>query len=628
MPKNHISKKITERALLTEVLPFETPVRFSNWGSFNYYINIDILCDDKILSKIFEKKKYSIPFSFKIKKDLVGSRSLQLIHPNCSKTIIDFYHDFDTMMARSCTRSKFSIRKPHSISSYFKTDGKEPDRAKYIEKMSESDVYAANYFNYKLYSHIHEFFDSSEFSSLEKQYSKMAHIDIMKFFPSIYTHTISWAVRGKSETKKLLYKINRDNSFTAQFDKLMQYMNYNETNGIPIGPELSRIFSEIIMQRIDCSIENRMSNGENKYLHSSDYQCCRYIDDFYVFYNDDSLINKFIEITKDELEQYRLFFNQEKFKISNRPFITEVSKKKIEISSCINSLSIAIKNKRWKAEKNAIERLRVIASNAGNEYYALTNLFLTGIYNQCEDAKKTIDNEDILTNALIVYINVAFHWFCLDMRINGSFKIGKIIFSIIECVGKLDGPNRVHILNKIYSELINTIKLAINHGCIIESLNLAIYVKELGYGYQLPYDLLNELSKSSFKIFPEDETGEYRLSYFSIVVIIFCSSCNPDLESIFNDTLDSAKNLLSKFDPCYYAETAYLLIDLLNCPFIHDKVKIEIAKIAFSHSDVIPGKEKIQNSINLIKTQSWYFDWNSQNLTKNHLNKKKYLRTY
>jgi len=628
MPKNRISKKITERALLTEVLPFETPVRFSNWGSFNYCIKNDILSSDQILKRIFDKKRFSIPFSFKIKKDLIGSRTLQLVHPSCSELIVNFYSNFDTMIARSCTKSNFSIRIPHSISSYFITDGTEGERSKYIEKMVETDAYAASYFNYKLFSHIHKFFDSPEFSSLEKKFSKMAHIDILKFFPSIYTHTISWAVRGKSETKKLLNRGRNDKSFTAEFDRLMQYMNYNETNGIPIGPELSRIFSEIIMQKIDCSIEKRMNDGDNKFVHSHDYQCCRYIDDFYLFYNIDVVKDKFVEISKDELEQYRLFINQDKFKISSRPFITDVSKKKIEVSSCINSLSVSIKNKRWKAEKNAIERLRVIASNTGSEYYALTNLFLSGIYNQCSDARKSISDNKILTNALIVYINVAFHWFCLDMRINGSFKIGKIIFSILDISNELDGPNRIHVLNKIYSELTNTIKLACDQGCVIEALNLAIFAKDLGPEYPLSLDLLNNLYKNSFKIFVEDETGESRLSYFSIVVLLFCCSDSPDLKPLFDKTLDSAKKLLDKFDPSCYAETAYLLIDLLKCPLIHDKEKINIVKIVLAHSASSLGKAKIVNSINLIKSQSWYFDWNPTNLTKSHLDKKKYLLSY
>lgn len=43
-------------------------------------------------------------------------------------------------------------------------------------------------------------------------------------------------------------------SFGSKFDSLMQRMNYNETNGILIGPEVSRIFSEIILQAVDAEV--------------------------------------------------------------------------------------------------------------------------------------------------------------------------------------------------------------------------------------------------------------------------------------------------------------------------------------------------------------------------------------
>ena len=38
----------------------------------------------------------------------------------------------------------------------------------------------------------------------------------------------------------------------------MQEMNYNETNGIVIGPEFSRIFAEVILQQIDTSVEREL----------------------------------------------------------------------------------------------------------------------------------------------------------------------------------------------------------------------------------------------------------------------------------------------------------------------------------------------------------------------------------
>lgn len=62
--------------------------------------------------------------------------------------------------------------------------------------------------------------------------------DVSRCFDSIYTHTLSWALSSKKIVKDNL-GTNKD-SFGGKFDRVMQQMNYNETNGIVIGPEFSK----------------------------------------------------------------------------------------------------------------------------------------------------------------------------------------------------------------------------------------------------------------------------------------------------------------------------------------------------------------------------------------------------
>src|SRR3546814_5059604 len=70
--------------------------------------------------------------------------------------------------------------------------------------------------------------------------------------------TITWAVKDKLLAKEFKSAY----SFEAQFDKLMQRANYNETKGIVVGPEFSRVFAEIILQRVDQKvIANLAVNG-------------------------------------------------------------------------------------------------------------------------------------------------------------------------------------------------------------------------------------------------------------------------------------------------------------------------------------------------------------------------------
>ncbi len=57
--------------------------------------------------------------------------------------------------------------------------------------------------------------------------------DISRFYPSVYTHSIPWAIHGKEYSKQHRFDKNLGN----QLDKLVQSCQYGQTNGIPIGPD-------------------------------------------------------------------------------------------------------------------------------------------------------------------------------------------------------------------------------------------------------------------------------------------------------------------------------------------------------------------------------------------------------
>ncbi|MBB1249829.1 RNA-directed DNA polymerase [Rhizobium sp. G21] len=73
--------------------------------------------------------------------------------------------------------------------------------------------------------------------------------DISRFYPSIYTHSIPWAAYGKEKVKSSIKMY--EGSFADRLDVLVRACNRNQTVGLPIGPETSRILAEIISSRID-----------------------------------------------------------------------------------------------------------------------------------------------------------------------------------------------------------------------------------------------------------------------------------------------------------------------------------------------------------------------------------------
>jgi len=88
---------------------------------------------------------------------------------------------------------------------------------------------------------------------LEATADWLVKTDITRFYPSIYTHSIPWAAYGKERVKSRLgyYK----GSFADRIDVLVRACNRNQTVGIPIGPETSRIIAEVISSRIDADFQ-------------------------------------------------------------------------------------------------------------------------------------------------------------------------------------------------------------------------------------------------------------------------------------------------------------------------------------------------------------------------------------
>lgn len=122
--------------------------------------------------------------------------------------------------------------------------------------------------------------------------------DISKFFDSIYSHSIPWALIGKENAKN-----NKDLSFYGNtIDHYLESMKYGETHGIITGPVASNIISELILCKIDYELSKKF-----KYVRNiDDYEC-------YVESIDDG--NKFINTLRTELAKFDLSINSAKTKI-------------------------------------------------------------------------------------------------------------------------------------------------------------------------------------------------------------------------------------------------------------------------------------------------------------------------
>lgn len=126
--------------------------------------------------------------------------------------------------------------------------------------------------------------------------------DISRFFPTIYTHSIPWALHTKAVAKR-----NRGRQLLGNLlDETSRALQDGQTIGLPIGPDTSHIIAELIASAIDENLSNELPNG---------LAGLRYVDDYYLFFrNRDEADNALATLIR-LLQEYELQINFEKTRI-------------------------------------------------------------------------------------------------------------------------------------------------------------------------------------------------------------------------------------------------------------------------------------------------------------------------
>ena len=138
----------------------------------------------------------------------------------------------------------------------------------------------------------------------------MLKIDITKFYGSIYTHSIPWALHTKPSSKANRRRLQL---FGNALDEDVRKMQDGQTIGIPIGPDTSRIISEIILSAIDVNIQNELG-----YLDG-----VRIVDDYHLYFKSQEDLENARAIIHRSLRAYELELNPNKEKLLDLPEIIE-----------------------------------------------------------------------------------------------------------------------------------------------------------------------------------------------------------------------------------------------------------------------------------------------------------------
>lgn len=657
-----VDKTDKYRTLLTEVLPYETPLWFTNDFFYTHCKNKEINKLPECLKVYIDLKKLPpterIPLSYRIKKDTTGERELSIMHPGIQLKVVEFYEKYKDLLIYYCNKEKTSLRKPVKVAGRFITD-KNQNQNETIgveEEISERES-CSSYFIYDKVGFIYKFYESYEFHSLEKKYSFLIKLDIARCFNHIYTHSISWAAKSKGFVKENLKPGHR--SFADDFDNLMQSSNYRETNGILIGPEVSRIFAEIILQKID---QNIIKDLESKNIsYKKDFEIRRYVDDYFIFYKSPIHETVIVESIDKSLEFYRLYTNDKKKELLERPFISDLtmckkellelintkygaarynnSKDKLKDSDPSNEKANVLKNisiyRIDKVANSFIVDIKMILKKYNVKYKSITGFLLSCFRRKLEYFTKQISDADPIQNEseidlykswLLVDIDVIFFVYAMDFRVRPTIIIARIIQSILNVCSNKNCEIDSLIIKKIFDGGNTVLR---NHEALqnqsrVEILNLILVLSRLGEDFFIAQDRLIEI------FFPKEKSNNSSLSYFEWVTLMLLSKNLIQYTTLHSKLTDGAMDRF-KNETWHLGDTEKFMftLDLLSCPYIDKPFKREVlSTLKNEGTNIFTTEQKMNQAINTISKNTWFVDWKDDKWFEKRLIKKEYTFPY
>lgn len=684
--RKKIIKLKKERIVLSDILPYEIPLFFSNryfyeflienkveiiengirWKKNNKSQTIDTIIkllffntnDRSVINEgdynkiIFNEKKFdklflTVPFNYRISHKNDEFRELTVIHPINQIAVVNFYDNYKAMLLHYCNASPFSIRKPIKVAKYtfFKDRKFELNKSittehEIVEEFGKEYSNLKSYFAYNS-NQIHRFYESYDYHRCEKKYNYLFKFDISKCFSSIYTHSITWALINK--------KIVKDHvgfgsyTFGDKFDNLMQKMNYNETNGIVIGPEFSRLFAEIILQQIELKVLNKLNTKEN-ILFKTDYEIFRYVDDYFVFFNDFQVKEKIFQYFNLELLEFKLHVNENKVEFYEKPIITELTIAKQKISSLIEE---SIKNKieidensqgekiiftLYVSSNNLITKFKSIVKETKVKYKNVLNYTLAILdrktFNILKNTNKIKDEKNVdlikvyykLCNSILSILDFAFFIYSVSPRVNTTIKLTMVLSKIMKFINS-EPMFPVECKNRISKKIYDSSSLILGKNksseyCQVETLYLLTTLDCLGKNYKIEEDKLLEY----FRI-RKNYKFSHELSYWSIISILFYIKNNDKYANLRTNLLLHIKERYEKLDKKNIrmsSELVLLLFDLLTCPYIDKTYKTEILQ----YFDITSQQKKI-----ICFRKFWFTKWTNFDFEK-ELNTKRSQEVY
>jgi hypothetical protein len=644
--RGNIDRGDSERALLTDTSPDDVPIIFSNDG---FHANLRrtprIEGLERIINALVKKngERYTIPYRYRIRLNQTSSRQLSLAHPAAQYRICLFYQVYGHLLPYFCRHADISLRRPTKIGSAFfyfnKTSEKKRYKGAAIDLLLQDEKIRnpGSFFAYAEYDRFHKFFNSPEFVQLEKTFSVMRLTDVSKCFSSIYSHTMAWAVKDVQHGKENIAAI----SFANEFDRLMQYSNYNETNGIPVGAEVSRLFAEIILQSVDMNFLRRAER--NNLAQQQDFVVKRYVDDYVIFANRDDVLDDVQRGLSESLQLFNLHLNETKTFTIRRPLQTRRSQIIAGATAGLNRFRERIcspeaATKSYVPEKirdsealarSFINDVKAACTNVDAGYEDVAPFIVGSIGNTVnlliEDfhsaARSPQFEKTAYFGAFDCLLSSLYYFFTIHATVPSSYQVAKTTILTIRFF-RQQLPEFSDSIHEIVRALIQDVttnpalkSLPMTDCVPIEILNIILASTELPPSYRTNvHDVRTRIL--------EDE----RVDYFSTISLLFYFA-DSDQEFLTELQQKLLEDFLPNAAPARNSQDAHFMLDLVACPYLERPFRREVLISLFKGLGVSYGTFFSYVLVAEIEENPWFVNWKQIDLL-NHLRKKELRAVY
>lgn len=630
MKKNDLKRDELDY-ILTDVLPVELSELYTNTYFYNYlHKNRKQIEEIAILIKeqVFTFKQTvpfcsnssgnhswaSIPLSYNIlKPDRKSKRKMSVLQPLAILNIYFFIRFYQKDMLNALKKSKYSIRY-HSRNNdlVYKSRSNSPPLIDYQYKRNRKSKkfleQSGLFFDIGPVGQISNLTSGERWRLCNLRYKYFCKLDYKRCFDSIYTHSYKWIVSKNTVDSKSF----KNSSLYACIDRILQNINGYSSNGIIVGPEFSRLIVEILLQEIDSEVYRSLA-GKGIIL-NEDYVIMRYVDDIFLFTNNENVQDKIIDIIEEKSRKYLLELNQQKIEKQTTPYFRGdwLNEMKNFVVACDKTLrsnrdierseqnfQIELKSKNIQDIKSTF--INILGKNKDN-IVSITNYAMSVFLNRMSSKSRKYNffKNGATDRTVGIFLDLVFYIYshCVNFR-----NTQKLISIIYYCHNEV-GLKKSNYLQKV----INKFEFAFNNIPYSEVINLLIALDELG----VHLSIKNETRLFANILKADNPIALATYLYYSR----YNSKYHIDISSKVNEIINKRiKDIQKLKEGLNYREFWYVLV-FNKCPYINcnNQKKIDeiLRKIANGGSGSADKSVRLLVDFMLDKNEKYSFiTWNT-----------------